>query len=275
MFVKCLFIALTKIIINNNMLRFNITLILAIILTVSCRQNYSHSLASHENINISDSIVQDLEIEKFIAYYRDSLEAEINIVIGKNREEMRSFKPESPLSSFVADIILDKGKELLKERNEPDADIPAIAIMNVRGLRASLKAGDITVSNIFQVMPFENKLTTLFLKGEDIELLFEHIAKSNGDGLAGATCVLTSEGMKDIKIAGQPFDKEKCYWVFAPDYLADGGDSYFVLQNSLKREVTSLRVRDLIIAHIKKQTSLGLEIIPDFSTRISYKRIEN
>ena len=254
------------------MLRFNITLILAIILTVSCRQNYSHSLASHENINISDSIVQDLEIEKFIAYYRDSLEAEINITIGKNREEMKSFKPESPLSSFAADILLDKGKELLKERNDPDADIPAIAIMNVRGLRAALKAGNITVSNIFEVMPFENKLTTLFLKGEDVELLFEHIAKSNGDGLAGATCVLTPEGMKDIKIAGQPLDKEKCYWVFAPDYLANGGDHYFILQNSLKTEASSLKVRDLIIDHIKKQTSLGLEISPDFSTRITDKR---
>ena len=254
------------------MLRFNTTLILAIILLVSCRQNYSHSLTSYENINISDSIVQDLSIEEFIACYRDSLEAEINVVIGKNREEMWSFKPESPLSSFVADIILNKGKEFLKEMNVPDADNPAIAVMNVRGLRTSLKTGDITVADIFQIMPFENSLTALFFKGEDMELVFEHIAKSNGDGLAGATCVLTSEGMKDIKIAGQPFDKEKYYWVFAPDYLADGGDRYSVFQNPLKKEVSSFKIRDLIIAHIKKQTALGLEIVPDFSTRITDKR---
>ena len=264
-----LFVNLTKII---KMLRFNFTLILTIILLVSCKQNYSHNSTSQELIKISDSIAIDKSIEEFIKPYRDSLEAEISVIIGKNREEMRSYKPESPLSSFVADIILSRGLEFLKENGVADADIPSIAVMNVRGLRTSLKPGDIIVRDIFEVMPFENNLTALYLSGEDIEHLFEHIAKANGDGLAGATCSLTSDGMKDIKIAGKPLDKEKHYWVFAPDYLANGGDSYFILQNSSKVFESNYKIRDLIIAHIKQQSSKGIEIMPDLSTRITDKR---
>ena len=254
------------------MMRYNITLVLSVILLISCRHNYTHNLTSQELIQVSDSIDSDFSIEEFLTPYRDSLEAEINVIIGKNREEMSSYKPESPLSSFVVDIIMNKGIEFLKESNTPDADNPAIAIMNVRGLRTSLKAGEIKVGDIFEVMPFENSLTALYLKGEDMELLFEHIAKAQGDGLSGAVCTLTSDGMEDIKIAGQPLNKDKHYWVFAPDYLANGGDSYFILQNSLKVLESNYKIRDLIIAHIKQQSSKGMEITPDLSIRITDKR---
>ena len=254
------------------MLRFNFTLILTIILLVSCRQNYSHNFTSQELIRVSDSIASDKSIEEFIKPYRDSLEAEVSVIIGKNREEMRSYKPESPLSSFVADILLSRGLEFLKENNVADADIPSIAVMNVRGLRTYLKPGDIIVNDIFEIMPFENNLTALYLSGEDVERLFEHIAKANGDGLAGATCSLTPEGMKDIKIAGKPLDKEKYYWAFTPDYLANGGDGYLILQNSSKVLESNFKIRDLIINHIKQQSTKGMEIIPNLSIRITDKR---
>lgn len=229
-----------------------IILISIVLLSVSCSQKINNTLVSFDIYQIDSLIIFDEKIDEYIKPYKDSLENIMNKRIGVNNHELRGYKPDSPLSSFVADIMLQKGREFLMKKIDNEDNHPSISIINVRGLRNSLKEGNITVNSIIKIMPFDNMIVALLLNGEIMEELFNHIAISGGDGIAGATCDLTSSGMKNILINGEKLQKDKLYWVFVSDYLAEGGDHYFVLQNATKSIVFNKKINDLIIEYIQE-----------------------
>jgi 2',3'-cyclic-nucleotide 2'-phosphodiesterase (5'-nucleotidase family) len=181
----------------------------------------------------------------------------MNEVIGVNDHELIGYKPDSPLSGFVADIMLAKGRSLLAQQKEHQDNHPSISIINIRGLRTSLKKGNITVGNILKVMPFENLLVALLMTGNDMEELFELIAESNGDGIAGATCDLTASGMRNIKVNGESLNKDSLYWVFVSDYIADGGDHYSILQKYVKRIDFPKKINEIMIEYIQEQKDIN------------------
>src|SRR5690606_13592347 len=100
-----------------------------------------------------------------IAYYmpyKQQLEAEMNRVAG--RAEVARTKPgnatETLLGNFVADALLAEGKCL-----EPRAQLSS---GTKDGLRRELGHGDITVGDLFELMPFENELVVLELSAGHI-----------------------------------------------------------------------------------------------------------
>jgi 2',3'-cyclic-nucleotide 2'-phosphodiesterase (5'-nucleotidase family) len=153
--------------------------------------------------------------------------------------------------------MLQKGRELLSEQIDIQDNHLSMSIINIKGLRTDLRKGDITIGNILKVMPFENLLVALLMTGNDVEELFDHIAKSNGDGIAGATCDLTSIGMKNIKINGENLNKESLYWVFASDYIADGGDNYLILEKYVKKYTFPKKINTVMIEYVQEQKEIN------------------
>jgi len=250
------------------MKRKYIFLVTIVLLSVSCKQKFNNSLSNFEMYKIDSLIIFDEKINEFIQPYKDSLESIMNKRIGINDHELAGYKPDSPLSSFVADILLQKGREFLSDVIDPEDNHPSISIINVRGLRTSLRKGEITVNNIIQIVPFDNLLVALLITGEIMEELFSHIANSYGDGIAGATCDLTSSGMNNIKINDKELNKDSLYWVFVSDYIAEGGDRYFILQNYIQKIEFTKKVNDLIVEYIQELNEKNIEINYVYNPRI-------
>jgi len=141
--------------------------------------------------------------------------------------------------------------------------------MNARGLRAPLKKGDVTIGDVIKIMPFDNVLYALLLNGETVDELFQFLSVRNGDGLAGATCDLTPEGMKNIRINGEELNKDGFYWVFVSNYLAEGGDRYFVLRNYEKKIESNLLIKELIVEYIQELTDKNMKIDYVHNVRIN------
>ncbi|TCO07769.1 5'-nucleotidase C-terminal domain-containing protein [Natronoflexus pectinivorans] len=240
------------------------------LLIFSCNQQHSYQLENVDIIKIDDSIPQDENIVSVIKPYRDSLELIMNEVIGRNKSTIRSVKPESPLSSFVADLVLKAGKEFLIRQHADEH--PVISVINVRGLRAPLPAGDVTIRNAFEVMPFENQMVAVKLNGKQIETLFNHIASIDGDGISGASFTLIEDRAEKIKIHNQKPNPNSLYWVITSDYLAAGGDHYNIFQQSEQIITSRKTIRDLIIDHIKMLNKNGEIIEPDNTVRITVKQ---
>ena len=160
----------------------------------SCTENkYKVSQVSCESITI-DSVIgknSNSELAEMIKTYKIQLDKEMNLVIGVSDQYMENGKPQSLLANLTADILLKAGAEYLKEPVD-------LAIMNNGGLRAPLKKGDITVGDIFRIFPFENAVSILYLKGEDIKGLFDTLAKQGGEGVAG--CSVTFKDKKGNKL---------------------------------------------------------------------------
>ncbi len=241
---------------------------LALFLTLfSCGQKLVHRLENHDMIRVDSTVGVDAALMNYIKPYRDSIEGIMADVIGTSAKPLIAKKPESELSNFVADLVLEAGKQFLKEQNITDGDV--FCLINIRGLRAPMPQGEITTRNIFEIMPFENQLVAVKMNAENLHLLFEHIAQSDGDGLSGASFTLKNEKAFDIRIGGEPINEKKNYWVITSDYLADGGDSYNVFKKSDTLLVSDKKVRELIIEHIKELTRQNRPVEPDRTPRIT------
>jgi 2',3'-cyclic-nucleotide 2'-phosphodiesterase (5'-nucleotidase family) len=51
------------------------------------------------------------------------------------------------------------------------------ALINIGGIRTTIGKGDILLKNVFEVMPFENEVIIVKMKGADLQGLFDYYAK--------------------------------------------------------------------------------------------------
>lgn len=245
--------------------RHFIFLLIGLVLA-ACTPRVGYRLNHHALIQVDSLAGLDSSIDQLIKPYRDSIETVMGHVIGYSPQSLIAKKPESGLSNFVSDLVWEAGKKFLKSKNR---DGESICLINIRGLRSTMPQGDVTTRDIFEIMPFENSMVAVEMDAENLRLLFDHIAFSNGDGLAGATFTLKGGKAENIRVNSQPLDSEKKYWVITSDYLAQGGDGYAVFQDSEHHLVSNEKVRELIIRHIQQLSARNLPVTPDLTPRIT------
>lgn len=198
-----------------------------------------------------DSVVKpDALAEVFISPFRDSVLVRMAREIGWSEATLVAATPESPLTNFVADLMMVESRAMASAQGLP---IPDVAVVNVKGLRSGLPQGRITVANIFQLMPFENEVVLVELTGDAMLQLFRHMAAMGGDGVGGATFVIRDGQVENPLIGGVSVDPSRNYCVATSDYLANGGDRYqvFTKSTSLKLGIT---LREMILSHVESLT---------------------
>lgn len=236
------------------------------LVTISCQQNLQPGLQSYQNIGLDSTIAADPAFKAYIAPLHDSIESIMNEVIGTSKKQLFPEKPETPLSHFVADLIREEAlREINDARYEP---LPTIAVINIKGLRTPLPKGDITVRDIYSLMPFENQMVILKLSGEVVYETFMQMGASGGDGLSGASFIFKDQKVINPMIQGEPLKTDKYYYVVTPDYLANGGDHYTFFSKAEKRYTSQKKIRDIILNHIRTLTKKGKIIDPPEETRI-------
>ena len=217
---------------------------------------------------VIDSTIRSSEaLEKIIEPYREQIQKKMNRVIGYSDVDLLKGRPESPLTNFVSDIVLKRGKELAGEKDLP---VPVMSVVNTKGLRSPIKKGEITVESIFRLMPFENKLVILKLSGEVTQRLFEHMAEFGGESMSGAVFGIKDDKPVNIRIGGKPFDVKRSYFVIVPDYIANGGDRYYMLKDAVERYDTGVLIRDAIITGIEELNKQNKHIDSKPDKRVYY-----
>ncbi|HXH19773.1 MAG TPA: 5'-nucleotidase [Chitinophagales bacterium] len=202
----------------------------------------------------------DSSIIAFIHPYRDSLRKEMTEVVAISSIMMEKGKPESLLGNFVADLLLEKGKQY-----DSAADC---CILNYGSLRLPfLPAGEITKGMIYELMPFDNFLVLIELRGEVVRQLLDYIAFQGGWPVAGIKFKIRDGKSFDILINDLPLQPGKIYRVVISDYLADGGDNLSMLRNE-KRKNFGIFIRDVILEYLKEQTQQGKLISSQLDNRI-------
>lgn len=222
-----------------------------LLLITSC-----HSLrverSDYVNIRI-DSILTlpgDPVAESIIQPYRMKLSADMNEVLCRSAMALFGGRPESPLTNFCADLVLEESNIYLANTN-PGMKID-VAMINRGGLRIPLPEGDILVKTLFELMPFENEIVFLKIKGDLLIRFVDHLASRGGEGVAGMRFGIRDGKAVSPEVHGQPIDPVKEYWLSTSDYIADGGDGSGVLTNATERIGTGIRVRDMFIGHLRK-----------------------
>lgn len=227
------------------MRRFFIS-ISAILFLFACSPHLSVNQITIRNIPVNlqtssiDSIVQSI-----VKPYRDSIQHDMSKLVAISATPLVKGKPESKLTNLVSDILLESGTEYCKIKNlniNPDA-----SYVNYGGLRASLPQGEITVGNIFELMPFENEIVLIKISGESIQKMAERIAARGGEGVSGLILGISDGKPATLKIGKKSVDPDSVYWLVTNDYIANGGDQMSMFSNPIERINTKLKIRDVLI----------------------------
>lgn len=219
-------------------------------------------LPSETDIKVDASVPVNSQTEALIAPYRQKLESQMNEVLGYSAQELQKVSSgESALGNFVADVQMAQVLPLYQKPID-------LSLMTTGGLRATIPKGPVTLSNIFELSPFENELVVLTLPGTTLQKLFEHGAQSKNLILKNATFTIKNNKPLNIRVNGKPLDPAKSYTVVMSDYLANGGDDLFLLKEATKVEPTGILVRDALIKHVRQLTAQNKPIEAHVDGRI-------
>ena len=100
----------------------------------------------------------DAEATRFIAPYKSKVDSIMGPVVGHIAHDMTRHRPESELSNLLCDILVWGGKQFEEQ--------PVFAVYNMGGIRSNLAKGKVTVGDVNDMAPFENKICFLTLKGD-------------------------------------------------------------------------------------------------------------
>lgn len=184
-------------------------------------------------------------VQAVIRPYSDSIENDMSKLVAVSATPLKRGKPESNLTNLIADIMFETGTKYC-ESNHLNIH-PELSYVNYGGLRASLPQGNITVGNLFELMPFENELVLIKISGESVRKMADRIAARGGEGIAGFKLGISNEKVSTLKIDKSDLDPNASYWLVTNDYVANGGDQMSMFLNPEDRKNTKLKIRDVLI----------------------------
>lgn len=187
-------------------------------------------------------------------------------VIGHSAANLVSYRPESPLSNLLADVIKQSTAKLTGEKVD-------VAVMNMGGIRSALSEGEITYGDVFEITPFENALCLLTMDGATLLRLFEQIAALHGEGLSGARLIISKDGkLLEATVAGKAIDPQAVYRIATIDYLAEGNDKMTAFRDAKSKTFPADGLlRDALLNYVKECEQKGVFVQAKVEGRIVVK----
>ncbi len=170
--------------------------------------------------------------------------ADLKSVIGFCEEPMESHRPESSLSDWAADMLLEAVEEAIGRKAD-------FSVINFGGIRTSLGVGEVLKDDLVSMFPFKNYVSYVRLSGKDVKVIFERFASGRVEAFGGARLVVKDGGIRSLEIGGKPFDERKEYALATIDFLLDGGDGHNLAKNARELVITDVKVGDVMLAKAK------------------------
>ena len=179
----------------------------------------------------------------------------------------------------LGDLITDA--MLWKIRSDATIKVPVenvVAITNGGGIRATVKAGDITKKDINTVLPFGNTLAVVYVTGAELLEALEASTFCTPESLGGFPQVAglqfalktyepydkaeepypnsTYYGPKSIQrvtidnVNGKAFDPTATYAVVTNNFVAGGGDTYYAFAAATDQFDTGLPLDEVVMEYI-------------------------
>jgi 2',3'-cyclic-nucleotide 2'-phosphodiesterase (5'-nucleotidase family) len=241
-----------------------------IVLAASCRPS---KIVKAEDVLYPmkyDTLGIDSVVYKMILPYKTKVDGAmgehlVNAAIEFPAPDRKNIAGESLLGNMLTDIFLSTGRDNYRPADGKNIDF---VLMNTGGIRTSLPKGVITTRNVFEVLPFDNRLVVVTLSGDSTQALLNYIAKKGGDPVAGMQMGIKEKKPVDVLINGLPFDKNNTYKVLTNDFCATGGDQMWFFTGAKESTDLNIILRDAIITKFRQLGSAGIELNSKLDNRI-------
>jgi len=161
------------------------------------------------------------------------------------------------------------------------------AITNSLGIRADFDHGPLTVEQMYNVFPFENSITVIYLSGQEVQETLDYVAErsasrgcrsqaqvsgiafdmvcsgvcDNGRSSCAKNIAIGDNCRKDGNPDGQidftrcaPLVPTSLYRVAVNDYIAAGGSGFDVLRRNSSKQDTGISLRDSLRVFLNSQS---------------------
>ncbi|MFH1220494.1 MAG: bifunctional UDP-sugar hydrolase/5'-nucleotidase [Candidatus Eisenbacteria bacterium] len=197
------------------------------------------------------------EISEFLSEKIDSAEVGMDQPIGRALVDLtRVGVGESVLGNLVTDAM---GEAV-------DADV---AFTNLGGIRANIHMGVITARDVFNAVPFENRLVYYDMTGSFLKLVLEWRVKGMRQGAyVSGIKIVYSRALPDfdrltlLTVGGKPWDPDSLYRVATTDFIASGNIGLEILTQIDPKYVhkTDILVKDAIVDYIQRHSPLDRKL---------------
>jgi 5'-nucleotidase / UDP-sugar diphosphatase len=173
---------------------------------------------------------KDINPDPSLAAFADTFKTEIDkeyaVVIAQLKQPWETqYRAESNIGDWLTEAM----------RNHLRTDV---AFLNSGGIRKNLEAGPVRKKDIFEILPFDNKLVTFTLTGAELLRIAEKNVGLESNSYQGSLQIAgltycwsgdsTSFKVVDARVNGVPLEPTKTYNVGSIDYVAhSNADKYF------------------------------------------------
>ena len=200
---------------------------------IALAQEYKVRSFCWERIEVTSALDGNpsAEAAAIVAPFKASVDSIMAPPLGLSRVAMNPKRPESLLSNWAADVMVEGGTATGLE----PADM---GLVNIGGLRNNMPEGIVRRGDIMLISPFENYVVVLEMKGKDLLELMRNIAAVKGEGVSSSVRM-------EITADGQLLS---C----TIDYLAEGNDKMYALKKAVKRHDIGILARDIMMEYVIK-----------------------
>ncbi|MFZ9588865.1 MAG: 5'-nucleotidase C-terminal domain-containing protein [Chitinophagaceae bacterium] len=212
---------------------------------------------------VTTSLKSDSSVLGMLKNYRDSVDKNMDEVFAVSQDELLKELPNSTLGNFLADAYLWAAT---KHINRP----VDVAFMNHGGIRINrIAAGKVTRRTIFEVMPFDNALVIIEIKGSLLKTYLDFLAADGGGGgVSGLSYQIKDKKAVNVLVGGLSLDPNKSYIMANSDYAVDGGGGFTGFK-TLHQNRTNYLQRDAIIDYCKMHKAAGKNLVVEQPKRIT------
>ena len=226
-------------------------------LLIACKNN-SHEVSkiNAKQLKIGNDIKQDSSIIQLFTPYKKKMTKEITKSLSFSTKilERTDGNLQSTLGNLVADLSYEKANELFKNKTGKTVDF---SMSNYGGIRAAIMKGDVTVSNAFELMPFDNTIVVVELNYDKIKALFNYfVAKKRAHPLSKNIQLTIENDSYNVLINGKPIKKDRTYFVATSNYLQKGGDGMIFFSEPESLFDSNFLIRDAIVDYFESKDTL-------------------
>ena len=251
--------------------------------------NATKKIESNKLVKVTADSAKDEAVAKAAQDITDAINAEYGAVFAKSEVELngdRSYNTKTDLygnrdgETNLGDLITDSMVWSVKKTGGVTVDEKNIvAVTNGGGIRAAIKAGDVTKKDVNTVLPFGNTIAVVYVTGAELlEALEASTYCSPSSAIGGFPQVSginytvdaskaydandttypgsTYYGPKTINrvtidsINGQAFDAKATYAVITNNFLAAGGDTYYAFASASAQFDTGIPLDEALMDYI-------------------------
>lgn len=207
---------------------------------------------------IDGSVEADQELERYLEPWRRQVERQMNRILSVSAGPFRYGQPESALGNVTADILRYRAAHEMER-------FVHLAILDPSFIAAELPEGEITVGDLHELMPADERLTVLEMEGSAVRNLADEIAVEGGAPISGLRMVIRDSSASGVLVDSGSIEEGEIY------FLATGHSSLATgrfpsLQEYQSRTDYDLLLRDMMIDYFRSNPYV--EPLEDYRVRI-------